>query len=168
MNGMLLNGRWNAAEFFERLTLTNRLAIKERFIFCRVSGLEGFEDAVNEMQSATAFICVSDESEGYTELNNSPRSRRIKTVFMAMRHKAEDMVAREECLEIMNELFRQFMSKLILEKTRLEQNAIYIDSRIKFTEIDKYFFSGCAGALFQIAVDVFTDLKLNDEEWCNE
>lgn len=65
-----LNGRWDAAAFFENLTATNKLAQSEQFVFCRVSGLDGFEEAVNEAQSQTAFVCVSDIADGYTELNN--------------------------------------------------------------------------------------------------
>ncbi len=160
-----LNGRWDASAFFENLTSTNRLAQSEGFTFCRVSGLDGFEEAVNDAQSQIAFVCVSDIADGYTELNNTPRTRRVKTVFLAMRHAAEDMEARTECMEIMRELFRQFMSRLILEKVRLEQNSIYLDPRITFTEIDRYFFTGAAGAYFQIAVDVFTDLRFNADEW---
>ena len=51
------------------------------------------------------------------------------------------------------------MTKLILERTRLQQNVIYIDERIQFQEIDEYFFSGCACAYFQIAVDTYTNLN---------
>ena len=139
-----------------------------RFTFCRVSGLDGFEEAVNEAQTQTAFVCVSDIADGYTELNNTPRTRRVKTVFFAMRHAAEDMAARAECMEIMRELFRQFMSRLLPEKVRLEQNCIYLDPRISFNEIDRYFFNGAAGAYFQIAVDVFTDLRYNPREWTEQ
>ena len=160
-----LNGRWDAAVFFENLTATNKLAQCEQFVFCRVSGLDGFEEAVNQAQTQQAFVCVSDIADGYTELNNTPRTRRVKTVFLAMRHAAEDMAARSDCMEIMRELFRQFMSKLILEKTRLEENCIYIDPRISFNEIDRYYFSGCACAYFQIAVDVYADLRFNADEW---
>ena len=163
-----LNGRWDAAAFFESLTASNRLAQAECFTFCRVSGLDGFEEAVNAMQTASAFVCVSDIADGYTELNNTPRTRRVKTVFFAMRHAAEDMEARAECMEIMRELFRQFMSRLLPEKVRLEQNCIYLDPRITFNEIDRYFFNGAAGAYFQIAVDVFTDLRYNPNEWNTE
>ena len=163
-----LNGRWNAASFFEDLTATNRLAQQEGFTFCRVSGLDGFEEAVNQAQTQSAFVCVSDIADGYTELNNTPRTRRVKTVFFAMRHAVEDMEARAECMEIMRELFRQFMSRLLPEKVRLEQNCIYVDPRITFNEIDRYFFSGAAGAYFQIAVDVFTDLRYNADEWDTE
>lgn len=156
---------WQAAAFFETLLAKNKLARSERFVFCRVSGLDGFEEALADMQTTANFCCVSDIADGYTELNNSPRTRRVKTVFLAMRHRAEDMEARADCMETMRELFRQFMSVLILEKTKLEQSAIYLDPRISFNEIDRYFFSGCACAYFQIAVDKYTDLRYNADEW---
>ena len=156
---------WNATQFFEQLTASNRLATSENFVFCRVSGLEGFEEALEQMQSAAAFVCVSDIADGYTELNNTPRMRRVKTVFLAMRHAINDMEARNECMETMRELFRQFMSVLTLERVKLEQDCIYIDPRISFNEIDRYFFSGCACAYFQIAIDKYTDLRYNAKEW---
>lgn len=156
---------WQAAAFFETLLAKNKLARSERFVFCRVSGLDGFEEALADMQTTANFCCVSDIADGYTELNNSPRTRRVKTVFFAMRHRAEDMEARAACMETMRELFRQMMSVLILEKTKLEQSAIYLDPRISFNEVDRYFFSGCACAYFQIAVDKYTDLRYNADEW---
>ena len=165
MNNDYPLGRWDATAFFEQLTATNRLAKREGFTFCRVSGLDGFEEALDNMQQSLAFICVSDIANGYTELNNTPRTRRVKTIFMAMRHKIDDMRARNNCMDTMREVFRQFMSKLILEKTKLENHCIYLDPRISFNEIDRYFFSGCACAYFQIAVDVYTDLRLNPDEW---
>ena len=158
-------GIWDATEYFGHLAATNRLAKGKGFAFCRVSGLDGFEEALAHMQRTTAFIFVSDIANGYTELNNTPHTRRVKTVFLAMRHKIDDMAARNRCMETLRELFRQFMSLLILEKTKLEQHCIYLDPRISFNEIDRYFFSGCACAYFQIAVDVYTDLRYNADEW---
>ena len=162
---MIKNINWDATAFFERLASANKLAKANSFRFCRVSGLDGFEEALQSLQSATAFIAVSDISQGYTELNNSPHTRRVKTVFLAMRHAIDDMSARQECMDIMRELFRQFMSVLIQEKTRGEEEHIYLDPRISFQEIDRYFFSGCACAFFEVAVDKFTKLQFNPEEW---
>ena len=82
-----------------------------------------------------------------------------------MRHAIDDMIARDRCMETMRELFRQFMSVLILEQVKLQQDCIYLDQRISFQEIDRYFFSGCACAYFQIAVDTYTDLQYNSAEW---
>ena len=158
-------GIWDASEYFEHLPATNRLAKSENFTFCHVSGLDGVEEALAHMQRTTAFVCVSDIANGFTELNNTPHTRRVKTVFLAKRHKIDDMAARTRCMETLRELFRQYMSLLILEKTKLEQHCIYLDPRISFNEIDRYFFSGCACAYFQIAVDVYTDLRYNADEW---
>ena len=148
-----------------RIPNRNKFAKVHDFVFAKVSGLDGFEEALQQLQSATAIIAVSDISQGYIEMNNSPHTRRVKTVFLAMRHAIDDMAARQQCMDTMRELFRQFMSKLILEKTKQEQHNIYLDSRISFQEIDQYFFSGCACAFFQIAVDTYTDLRYDPTEW---
>ena len=100
------NFNWDAVSFFEGLSANNKLAQAEGFTFCRVSGLEGFEEALHIMQNNTAFVCVSDIAQGFTELNNSPHTRHVKTVFLAMRHGLDDMVARQVCMDIMRELFR--------------------------------------------------------------
>ena len=161
------NFNWNATAFFEQLTASNRLAQEKHFSFLRVSGLEGLEEVLHTLQHVTAFVAVSDIAQGYTELNNTPHTRRVKTVFIAMRHQLDNMTARQECMDIMRELFRQFMSVLIQEATRIEREQIYLDPRISFNEIPQYFASGCACAYFQIATDVYTDLRYNAEEWDN-
>ena len=156
---------WDATSFFKELTSTNKFAHQHEFVFAKVCGLDGFEEALHTLQSATAIIAVSDISQGYIEVHNSPHTRRVKTIFLAMRHALGDMDARQSCMDTMRELFRQFMSKLILERTKLEQNNIYLDPRISFQEIDQYFFSGCACAYFQIAIDTYTDLRYDPTEW---
>ena len=156
---------WNASKFFSDLTARNKLAREKHFTFCRVSSLDGFEEALAKLLTKSAFVCVSDISQGFTDINNTPHTRRVKTVFLAMRHAVGNMDARQTCMDTMRELFRQFMSVLIMEQTRLQEHNIYIDDRISFQEIDKYFFNGCACAYFQIAVDTFTDLQYNAAEW---
>ena len=159
------NINWDASSFFERLTGMNRFAQKHAYRFSRVSSLEGFHGALGEMTSTTAFVAVSDISQGGIDIENSPHTRRVKTVFLAKRHAVDDMKARDRCMDNMRELFRQFMSVLIQEKTRLEENNVFLDPRISFHEIDRYFFTGCACAYFQIAVDTYTDLSYNPDEW---
>jgi len=159
------NFNWSATDFFRRLTASNRLAHNHGFRFELVSSLEGFHSCLTDMLSTRAFVAVSDTSQGYTTLDNTPHTRRVKLVFLAMRHKEGDMLARERCLDIMRELFRQFMSVLIQEKTLLEENCLYLDRRISFEEIDRYFYTGCACAFFQIAIDTYTDLRYDPEEW---
>lgn len=165
---ILKNYNWDATTFFEKLTAKNRLAQEIGFVSHRVSGLEGFEECLHDMQECTAFIAISDIAQGYTELNNTPHTRRVKTVFFAMRHAIDDMTARQECMDIMREIFRQFMSVLIQEKVRVMKEHIYLDPRITFVEMPQFFFSGCACAHFQVATDVYTDLRYNFDEWTED
>lgn len=159
---------WDATAFFKRLTEANRLARDNGFEFVEVSSLEGFHGALGKMLSTTAYVAVSDSTQGAISTENSPHTRRIVTVFTAMRHTEDSMSDRRDCLELMNELFRQFLSVLIQEKIRLAEKKIFIDQRISFTEIDKYFFTGCACAFFQIAFDKSTDLRYNPQEWLTQ
>ena len=108
---------------------------------------------------------VQGHHQGYIELNITLHTQRGKAGCLAMRHALDDMQTRQQCMDIMRELFRQFMSVLIQEKTRVEEQHIYLDPRISFQEIDRYFLSGCACAFFQVATDVYTDLRYNQEEW---
>lgn len=156
---------WDAETFFRILTRANKLAQQHHFKYCRVSGLQGFEEVLDSAQSDTAFVAVQTEDDGYMSLVNSPHTRRVKTVYLAMRHPINRMDLRSSCFSIMQEIFRQFMSKLLMEKTRLRENHIYLDERISFNEIEQYFAQGCACAYFNIATEVYTDLRYNSEEW---
>ena len=156
---------WNAAAFFGRLTDRNRLARRENFVFCRVSGLEGFEEALHNLQSAPAVVAVSDTSEGFMDMNNTPRTRRTQDRVPRHAPRPRRYGRAAGCFDTLRELFRQYMSVLLQEKTRLEENRIYLDPQISFTEIERYFFSGAACAYFQIAIDTFTDLRYNPDLW---
>lgn len=160
---------WNASAFFERLTAANKFAAENGFSFHSVSGLEGFHGSLSNYQKTRGFVCVSDTSDGTMEIeDNTPHTSRVKTVFLALRHKAEDDDRRNAAFDTMRELFRQFMSVLVQEKVRVEDLGIYLDSRIAFKEIDRYFFSGAACAFFQIKIDTFTDISYNPDEWTEQ
>lgn len=157
---------WNVARYFSRLIDINRLALKYRFQFCTVSGLQGLEDMLHLVQNTANFFAVSDMSDGYMQVSDSsPHSRRIKTCFMAMRHQESNMEARDSCMDIMRELFRQLITVLMHDVSMLYHHHINIDERIQFSEIDSYFFAGCACAYFQIAVDYPINLCISNDEW---
>lgn len=158
-------GDWDAASYFKKLTEESKLARAEGFAFGRCSGLEGFEDAINKMSRTNAMVLVSDVSDGYLELADAPKSRRIKTVFMFMRHAVGNMEARSRCMSVMRNLFKQYMSRLLKSRMDMQMQNLYFDPRIQFNEVEQYFFDGGACAYFQLAVDVYTDLRFNPDDW---
>lgn len=156
---------WDAARFFSRLAQHNRLALAEGFTFHRVAGLDGFEETLHTATTHRALFCLSDTAEGYTELCETPHTRRLTTVFLALRHPLDDMRRREACFDTLRELFRQVMSLVIQERLRLQEGHLYLDPRVAFHEIPRYFLTGCACAYFQLAIDTYTDLRYRPEEW---
>ncbi len=159
------NINWSAFDYFSSLLAHNKLAQEKGFKCFRCSGLDGFNDALTAYQRTMSMMCVNDVSEGYIELDNSPHTRRVKTIFLARRHKVDDMNARDAAMDVLRELFRQLMSRFLKERNRLEQKLLYINSQIRFNEISRYFYNGCACAYFQITIDTYTDLRENAEEW---
>ena len=156
---------WSAVDFYRGLTEHNRLAKEKHFVFARVSGLEGLQEAIARMQSTAAFVMVADNAAGYTELEPTPHYRSMNTVFLAMRHAMGDMTARETCLKTIKELNRQFCSKLLMQKTLLQENAQYLDPRINLQEAPSHLIPGTAICMFEVAVDTYVDMSYNPEEW---
>ncbi len=161
---------FDASAFFKHLTKSNRLAVSMGFEYADVSDLDGFEGALNDMQEYRPLVCVSDTSDGMISLDNAPRTQRIKTVYMFMPHPIDENWAehRKQCFVIMREIFRQFLSVLIRQHTRLHLDGLYLQRQITFSEIDRYFFSGGACAFFQLVVDKATDLQLRLDEWLTD
>lgn len=69
------NINWDATAFFASLTEKNKFAKAHDFVFARVSGLDGFEEVLQQLQSATAIVAVSDISQGYIEVNTAHAPR---------------------------------------------------------------------------------------------
>lgn len=157
--------RWDAAAFFERLTRTNKLARQNSFRFCRISGLTGMEEAIATMQQTPAFVMVSDSPVGTMDTDNTPHQRRTVMVILAMRHRLDDMQARDRCLQTMQELFRQFMSALIPERTRMQENALFIDPRVTLQVFNKYLTPGVTCYEFEITATAYVDLTWQEDEW---
>lgn len=156
---------WDARAYFAGLTESNRLARRLGMEYRDVSGLQGFEDVLATMQDTEGFVALADSSDGVARIDNSPNTRRVKTIFLGLRHAAGDMEARASALADCRELFRQFLSHLLREQTRLHQLGIYLDPEIAFHEISEYFATGAACAYFQVGYSTSFDLRYNPDQW---
>lgn len=158
---------YNLTTLLQSFVNTNKLAKSKQFRFCLVSGLEGMEEALASMLNTTSFCCLFDNASGYVETDNTPHTRRVHTVALALRHKSDDMAARRQAIEVLRELHRQLGSLIIKEQTRLREDMQYIEPRITMQETSQYLMPGTALCLMQIAVTHYTDLSYNENEWDN-
>lgn len=156
---------FDATTYFRTLTSTNKKAVNNGFVFCEVSSLEGFEEALARMQNSANFVCVSEVDAGSITPEKNPHISRVKTIFIAMRHALDNMPARRQCFQDMQELFRQFLSKLYKDEDQFRMQGLYFDWNISFQEMPTYFFNGCACAYFHIKVTTCPSLAYDANEW---
>lgn len=156
---------WNPLAFFKGLVETNKLCQLKGFKCVAVSGLEGMEEAIARMQSTPNLVMVAENAAGYTSFESTPHVTKYRTVFIAMRHAHDDMVARQNCMDIIFEIHRQFCTKIIQEDTRLKENAQYFDTRITLQEVSKYLVPDTAICMFELGVNTYIDLRHKQDEW---
>lgn len=159
---------WDAFPFFEYLHAHNRICQEKNYKLCRVSSLQGFEDALKNFQSAPAFLCVAEESDATLNLNNTGHSKFVKTIFFAKRHPVDNMVARSEAMKELRVLARQFLSRLVKEKSRINLGFLYIDNQVNFSEIPQAFAPEFACLYFNVMVGVYIDLSYKSSEWIED
>lgn len=156
---------YNADELIRTLIHTNRLARKHGFRYVRISDLNRLEEMIATMQTTPAFCAVADNAAGYIDTDNTPHLRNVKTLFLAMRHKQDDMTAHAAAINTMFTLYRQLCSAINREQTRLRENMQYIEPRITFQEVDDRLIPGTAIVVVELAVVTFIDLRYNPQEW---
>ncbi len=157
---------FDAFGYFETMLAKNKLASKESFKFCRVTGLSGMEEALDSLPEE-AFFCVDDAVSGITFARNGGFfQRRVFTVFVLERHDFGNMPGRALSMAVCRKLANQTLSKMILDSEELGNDLIYLNtSSIKFQETESYALSGCAGLYFVVAVDEPIDLSYDEEQW---
>ncbi|MBD5172299.1 MAG: hypothetical protein HDT02_03645 [Bacteroidales bacterium] len=131
----------------------------------RVSGLEGLEDAVANMLDAPALCCVSDSSDGDIDLECSPSDSNFKLIFLLIRTPEGDMAARHRHLKTLRLIFHALLSVLIQERTRLENDCLFLDPKIQFHEAPAPLLSGYTCVWFQLRIVAPLDLRINSNLW---
>lgn len=158
---------FNSYSYFEGLCRENLLAKKHDFQFCRCAGLNGLQEAIDKFQTAGAFFCIDDTTDGTTfERNGGYFQRRVFTVFLLKNYLYDDMEDRMSSLTVCRTLYAQLYSRMLVDSDRLTNDLIYLNTdRVHFREIENYFLNGCTGLYFMIDVDEPLNLAYDETEW---
>lgn len=154
--------------YFKTLHLGNKLAHEKGFYFCTCSGIESLQGPLQKYRTERAFFCVDDTNDGslIRGRNGGWFKNRTMTVFLLHRYKAADMNDRSEKLAICRELFRQIISKMLVDKDDLSNEMIYLQTEnVLSREFGQYFMSGCTGLYFMIDIAEPVDLLYSATEW---
>lgn len=114
-------------------------------------------------------MVIDDTNEGNVAINGDGSYRKVMTytVWILMRYKQFDMNDRQEKLNTCRKIFRQFLSKIVIDKYNWQDNynTYTLSDQIDSREIGAYFINGLTGVEFHLDVSEPLDLEYNYEEW---
>ena len=94
------------------------------------------------MSKGRNFIVIDDTNDGNVAINGDGSFRKVVTytVWILMRYKFNDMNDRQEKLNTCRKIFRQFLSRIIIDKMKWESDFTYLLSdQVDNREIGAYF-----------------------------
>ncbi len=159
---------FKAEEYFGSLCAANRLAVSNSFRFCTCSGIESLEGPLDRFKTDSAFFCLDDTNDGqlFRGAGGGWFKRRTFTVFFLHRYTFDDEADRAAKLAICRDLFRQVISRMIVDADRMENELVYLHTEnVMARELGQYFMNGCTGLYFMIDVSEPVNLVFDPDEW---
>ena len=135
-----------------------------KYRFETVSGLNALEGILDHSRTDKYFFAVDDSQDGMTfrGAGGTYFERRPYTVFILGKADYGKMDQRAAVLIEAKEIFRNILSKLILDKKSISVLDI---ERIQFYEVPPAFAAGCSGLYFIFNVENPVNLVYDATAW---
>ena len=152
--------------YLEQICRESVLCATNKFKFCRVTGLSGFEGVINNF-TERALFAVDDTADGNLRQSNTGfMDIRFTTVFLIHKFEFNNMEDQLKSKEICINIFYSLFQRLIHDRAMLERNHIYLDTTdTAYHEIPEYFCNGSTGIYFNISHSAPKVMCYNPEEW---
>lgn len=163
------NGMFDAIEYFGSMTQQNKLAVEKGFIPVTISNTDNIEGLLEKYRDNDRFVAISDTNSGNLSSSDGAygfMKRRAYTVFILSAYEYGNDEDRQRELDLCRMLFLQFVSKILRDKYKYEEESMYFETRaIPNQEIGRYYLSGVTGLFFTLYVQEPIDLIYDDEQW---
>lgn len=159
---------FDAELYFASLCVSNKLAKEHGFRPCTCSGIQSLQGPLERFRTTNAFFCIDDVNDGqmFQGRGGGWYKRRTFTVFIMHRFTFGDEVDRRAKLSLCRQLFRQVVTRMLVDSKTLRSELIYLGVEdIRCRELGQYFLNGCTGLYFLVNVEEPVDLKYNPAEW---
>lgn len=158
---------FDAMTYFRNLTQSNRLCVAHGFSAASCSGPASFEGLLSQMMDVENFVVVDDTNEGNVTASDGGFFKRVTyTVWILARYAYNDMNDRQEKLNLCRTIFRQFLSKILIDKYQWQMDFTYLLSdNVDTRELGAWFINGLTGMEFHLDVQEPLDLVYDGEQW---
>lgn len=157
---------FNITDYLEQLCRESALCAREKFKFCKVTGLSGFEGVIGNF-AERALFAVDDTADGNLSKTNSGYvDTRFTTVYLIRKFEFQDMEDQRRSMRICTDLFYSLLKRLIHDRRMLEGHKVFIDTEdTSYHEIPEFFANGSTGIYFNIAFSVPKVMCFDPDEW---
>lgn len=159
---------FDAMTYFRQLTEQNKLTSSMGFLPTTCSSPMAFEGLLANMAKTKNFIVIDDTNDGNVSINGDGGFFKTVTytVWILMRYRLNDMNDRQEKLNTCRKIFRQFLTKILIDKYQWQEDFTYLLSdQVDTREIGAYFINGLTGVEFHLDVREPLNLEFDDNEW---
>lgn len=157
----------NIFGYIQKIIEQNQFANEKSFILREISGIEGAEGILSSM-GKPSILAVDSTGDGstYQARNGGMWIRRIYTIWLVRHYKYGDMEDYRKKMDECRTLFQQLHSRMLHDKSYLENNMLYIDSStIQFHELAPEISSHYTGLYFMLQFDEPYDLSYDPSLW---
>ena len=157
-----------ALEYFTQLAKSSRLAQDNKFYPCHCSGPDSIQGVMENFRKQQNFIMVDDTTSQQTFSNGVGYFRRdVYTIFILAHYRIDDMIDREEKLNLCRQIFRQFHSRLLHDRDELGDDRLtFLQlNNVYSSELPRYSYNGVTGLYFMIQNEEPIDICYDESEW---
>ena len=157
-----------ALEYFTQLAKSSRLAQDNKFYPYLCSGPDSIQGVMENFRKQQNFIMVDDTTSQQTFSNGVGYFRRdVYTIFILAHYRIDDMIDREEKLNLCRQIFRQFHSRLLHDRDELGDDRLtFLQlNNVYSSELPRYSYNGVTGLYFMIQNEEPIDICYDESEW---
>lgn len=159
---------FDAHNYFEKeIRDKMKMTVNGNYKYSRISSMQHLEEVIDGFRREKAFFAVDDTEDGYVfQSGGGFMRRKVIVVYVLKQYERTDMKNHDAALQECREISLNVMKKLLRDKSRLENDMVYlVTDRISYNEIPGFFANGCTGIYFMIPVNLPVNLCYKPEEW---
>lgn len=161
---------FDGVNYLLSLARANRLASENEYKVSLCSDLHSIEPMMADYQTTANFLMVMDAVDG-AMVGGRPGwfNRRVYTVAIIARYQWDDLSDRNQKLAICREIYRQMLTRLIVERENFEYHEdkpVFLRTdNMQYREMEPYAMAGATGVVFTLRIDEPTNLEYNTADW---
>ena len=152
--------------YMETLTSENILCQSNGYRCVSCSGIEALEGVLDNYKNTSHFVCVDDSNDANIFSEGGWFKRRTVTLFFLARQSFKDLKSRAAQIDLCREIYRQFLSRLINDRYKFEDNMMFVRlDNIYTRDINTAAMGDICGMYMMFYIDEPIDLTYDDSLW---